>query len=82
MARAVASERQLLEVMTDFWLNHFSVYDAKGPRQRYMLADYENRVIRPNALGKFREAEISDESSQAILAGQGWASEIRRRHVG
>lgn len=67
VARAVASERQLLEVMTDFWLNHFSVYEAKGPRQRYMLADYENRVIRPNALGKFRGLLGAVAKSEAML---------------
>lgn len=67
VARAVASERQLLEVMTDFWLNHFSVYEAKGPRQRYMLADYEHRVIRPNALGKFRTLLGAVAKSEAML---------------
>src|SRR5579864_5663895 len=52
--RALLSERQLQEVMTDFWLNHFSVYIQKGPPERYQLAQYESKVIRPNALGKFR----------------------------
>src|SRR5206468_1273903 len=30
VARAVASERQLQEVMTDFWENHFNIYAAKA----------------------------------------------------
>ena len=30
VARAEISQRQLQEVMTDFWLNHFTVYDRKG----------------------------------------------------
>jgi uncharacterized protein (DUF1800 family) len=54
VARAVLSERQLEEVMTDFWLNHFNVYIQKGGPERYLLASYENSAIRPNALGNFR----------------------------
>ena len=67
VARAVMSERQLQEVVTDFWLNHFSVYDAKGPRQRYLLGDYETRAIRPNALGKFRTLLGAVAKSEAML---------------
>lgn len=67
VTRAVLSERQLQEVMTDFWLNHFNVYDAKGPRERYMLAEYENTVIRPNALGKFRTLLGAVAHSEAML---------------
>jgi uncharacterized protein (DUF1800 family) len=52
--RAVASERQLLEVMTDFWENHFSVYVGKSPN-RYSIVEYDRDVIRPRALGKFRD---------------------------
>ena len=54
VARAVLSERQLEEVMTDFWLNHFNVYIQKGGPERYLLTSYENNTIRPNALGNFR----------------------------
>jgi uncharacterized protein (DUF1800 family) len=54
VARAVLSERQLQEVMTDFWLNHFNVYIQKGGPERYLLTSYENNAIRPNALGNFR----------------------------
>jgi uncharacterized protein (DUF1800 family) len=67
VARAVASERQLLEVMTDFWLNHFSVYEQKGPRQRYLIPEYEHRIIRPNALGKFRTLLDGVAKSEAML---------------
>ena len=52
IGRALLTERQLDEVLTDFWLNHFSVFQAKGPNERFMLAEYENSVIRPRALGK------------------------------
>jgi uncharacterized protein (DUF1800 family) len=54
VSRALLSERQLQEVMTDFWLNHFNVYIQKGGPERYLLASYENNTIRPNALGNFR----------------------------
>jgi uncharacterized protein (DUF1800 family) len=52
MLRAVASERQLQEVMVDFWFNHFNVYASKGEVRWYVTA-YERDVIRPHALGRF-----------------------------
>ena len=52
VARAVLSERQLREVMTDFWENHFSIFADKGA-DRYLLVQYDDSV-RANALGKFR----------------------------
>ena len=65
--RALLSERQLQEVMTDFWLNHFSVYIQKGPPERYQLAQYESKVIRPNSLGKFRVLLEAVAKSPAML---------------
>lgn len=52
--RAVHSENQLLEVMTDFWFNHFNVYGGEA-LVRLGLYRYELDAIRPHALGKFRE---------------------------
>jgi uncharacterized protein (DUF1800 family) len=52
MLRAVASERQLQEVMVDFWFNHFNVFAAKSEVRWYVTA-YERDVIRPHALGRF-----------------------------
>ena len=52
MLRAVTAERQLQEVMVDFWLNHFNVFAGKG-ELRWYLPDWERTVIRPNALGRF-----------------------------
>lgn len=52
--RAVYSERQLQEVMVDFWFNHFNVFAGKGT-VRYYLPEYERAVIRPHALGRFRD---------------------------
>lgn len=67
VARAVASDRQLEEVMTDFWLNHFNIYAQKGPPQAYYLAEYERDVIRPHALGKFRDLLDAVAKSPAML---------------
>ncbi len=67
VARAVSSNRQLEEVMTDFWLNHFNVYAAKGPPEAYYLVQYERDVIRPNALGKFRDLLEAVATSPAML---------------
>ncbi len=67
VARAVASERQLEEVMTDFWLNHFNVFAGKGPPQPYYLVEYERDVIRPNALGNFRDLLGAVAKSPAML---------------
>jgi len=66
VARAVASNRQLLEVMTDFWENHFSVYLRKNAIEPYLLADYD-RTIRAHALGKFRDLLGAVAHSPAML---------------
>src|SRR5687768_18300813 len=67
VARAVASERQLQEVMTDFWHNHFSIYAQKGQAQPYYLVDFDRNVIRPRALGKFRDLLGAVAESPAML---------------
>ena len=54
LVRAVASERQVQEVMTSFWENHFSVYLQKSPN-RYSIVEYDRDVIRPSALREFRD---------------------------
>ena len=67
VARAVGSNRQLEEVMTDFWLNHFNVFAQKGPPQAYYLAEYEREIIRPRAFGRFRDLLESVAKSPAML---------------
>lgn len=52
--RAVESENQLVEVMTDFWFNHFNVSLTDRQARGYLLS-YERDAIRPHALGKFRD---------------------------
>jgi uncharacterized protein (DUF1800 family) len=66
LLRAVYSERQLEEVMTDFWYNHFNVFIGKGP-DRYMITAYERDVIRPHALGKFKDLLVATAKSPAML---------------
>lgn len=52
--RAAESPRQLQEVMTDFWFNHFNVSIEKG-LDHVWVGNYEETAIRPNALGRFRD---------------------------
>ena len=64
--RAIYSERQLQEVMTDFWFNHFNVFAGKGA-VKWMLPEYERDVIRPHTLGKFQELLHATAKSPAML---------------
>ncbi|HEV2400240.1 MAG TPA: DUF1800 domain-containing protein [Candidatus Sulfotelmatobacter sp.] len=64
--RAIYSERQLEEVMTDFWFNHFNVFIGKGP-ERLLVTNYEQQVIRPHALGKFEDLLVATAKSPAML---------------
>lgn len=66
LLRAIYSERQLEEVMTDFWFNHFNVFVGKGP-ERLLLTNYEQEVIRPRALGKFEDLLVATAKSPAML---------------
>ena len=66
MLRAVYSDRQLQEVLTDFWFNHFNV-DARKGQTRFMLTEYERDVIRPHVLGKFRDLLEATAKSPAML---------------
>jgi uncharacterized protein (DUF1800 family) len=64
--RAVYSERQLQEVLVDFWTNHFNVYAPKGA-DRWMLVSYDRDVIRPHAFGKFEDLLVATAESPAML---------------
>ncbi len=64
--RAVYSERQMQEVLTDFWFNHFNVYAQKGV-DRILMTSYERDVIRPNVLGKFEDLLLATAKSPAML---------------
>ncbi len=66
LLRAIYSERQLEQVMTDFWFNHFNVFMNKGA-DRVLLTNYEQDVIRPRALGKFEDLLVATAKSPAML---------------
>jgi len=66
LMREIYSERQLLEVMTDFWFNHFNVFLYKN-QCSYYTAAYERDAIRPHALGKFYDLLIATAQSPAML---------------
>jgi uncharacterized protein (DUF1800 family) len=64
--RAAYSERQLQEVMVDFWFNHFNVFAGKGPVGLHLTA-YERDAIRPRVFGKFRDLLSAVAESPAML---------------
>ena len=67
VARALISERQLDEVLTDFWLNHFNVFAGKSAGMRHYLIAYERDAIRAHVLGKFRTLLGAVAHSPAML---------------
>ncbi len=66
LLRAIYSDRQLQEVMTDFWFNHFNIFIGKGA-DRYLITSYERDVVRPRALGKFEDLLVATAHSPAML---------------
>ena len=64
--RAIFSERQLEEVMVDFWFNHFNVFAGKGLTRLY-VTEYERDTIRPRVFGKFRDLLGAVAESPAML---------------
>jgi len=72
--RALYGERQLQEVMTDFWFNHFNIYLNKDADQ-YLVTAYERDTIRAHALGKFKDLLLATAQSPAMLFYlDNWAS--------
>jgi uncharacterized protein (DUF1800 family) len=66
LLRALYSPNQLQEQMTWFWMNHFNVHQGKH-NLRAMVGDYEERAIRPHALGKFRDLLTATTHHPAML---------------
>ena len=64
--RAIESERQLQELLTDFWFNHFNVFLDKGA-DRFLVPAYEREAIRPHVLGKFEELVRATAEHPAML---------------
>jgi uncharacterized protein (DUF1800 family) len=66
VARAIFSQRQLQQVMDDFWFNHFNVFAGKG-EDRWFLTAYERDVIQPHTMGKFKDLLTATAKSPAML---------------
>ncbi len=64
--RAVYSNNQLKELLTDFWFNHFNVSLTKGQSQQYVLT-YERDAIRPYVLGSFKDMLMATAKHPAML---------------
>jgi uncharacterized protein (DUF1800 family) len=64
--RAIYSNRQLYEVMSNFWANHFNVNATKGA-DRWLLTDYVEHTIRPRSMGKFEDLLVATAKSPAML---------------
>jgi len=62
----VYGERQLEEVLVDFWFNHFNVFARKGQTEIY-IGEYEREAIRPHVFGSFRELLGATAKSPAML---------------
>jgi uncharacterized protein (DUF1800 family) len=66
LLRAIYSNRQLEEVLADFWFNHFNVFLDKGA-DHYLVTEYERDAIRPHVLGKFKDLLEATAKSPAML---------------
>jgi uncharacterized protein (DUF1800 family) len=66
LLRSVYSQRQLYEIMVDFWSNHFNVFSAKGA-DRWLTTAYDRDTIRPHALGRFHDLLLATAQSPAML---------------
>lgn len=64
--RAIYTNNQFREIMTDFWFNHFNVSLSKNQCASYVPA-FERDVIRPNVFGKFENLVLSTAKSPAML---------------
>jgi uncharacterized protein (DUF1800 family) len=81
MYRALYSNHQLEEVLVDFWLNHFNVFNGKGPA-RMLLTSYERDAIRPHVLGHFRDMLLATARHPAMLYYlDNWQSQAPREDV-
>jgi uncharacterized protein (DUF1800 family) len=78
LLRAVYSDRQLYELMVDFWENHFSVFANKDD-DRYLLTAFDRETIRPFAMGRFRDLLGATAHSPAMLFYlDNWRSSVPR----
>src|ERR1700686_28459 len=81
LLRAVYSDRQLYELMVDFWENHFSIFANKDD-DRYLLTSYDRDTIRPFAMGRFRDLLGATAHSPAMLYYlDNWRSSVPRPYA-
>ena len=81
LLRAVYSDRQLYEMMVDFWENHFSIFANKDD-DRYLLTGYDRETIRPFAMGRFRDLLGATAHSPAMLFYlDNWRSSVPRPYA-
>ncbi|HMN96680.1 MAG TPA: DUF1800 domain-containing protein [Phycisphaerales bacterium] len=66
LLRAVMSRRQLSEIMADFWSDHLNIAITKGECRWMKLAD-DREVVRPHAMGRFRDLIRASLTSPAML---------------
>jgi len=66
LLRALYSPNQLREQLTWFWFNHFNVHQYKS-NLRAMVGDFEDRALRPRALGRFRDLLIASATHPAMI---------------
>ncbi|MCC7460722.1 MAG: DUF1800 domain-containing protein, partial [Proteobacteria bacterium] len=76
LVRAVESERQLQEVLVDFWFNHFNV-DFNKNQDKWLITSYEREAIRPNVFGKFSTMLKAVAKNPAMLVYLDNASSVR-----
>src|SRR5205809_6668752 len=76
--RALYSNRQLEEVLVDFWMNHFNVFNGKGP-ERVLLTSFERDAIRPHVFGRFQDMLLATARHPAMLFYlDNWQSQVPR----
>ncbi|MDQ6788830.1 MAG: DUF1800 domain-containing protein [Acidobacteriota bacterium] len=80
LLRAVYSERQLNEVLVDFWENHFNIYSQKDA-DRWLLTGFDRDAIRPFVMGRFRDLLGATAHSPAMLFYlDNWQSSVVRKY--
>src|SRR5438876_3044879 len=76
--RAIYSNRQLEEVLADFWMNHFNVFNGKG-QDRVLLTSFERDAIRPHLFGHFKDMLLATARHPAMLFYlDNWQSQVSR----
>ena len=79
--RAIYSSRQLEEVLVDFWMNHFNIFNGKGP-DRVLLTSFERDAIRPYVFGRFRDMLLATARHPAMLYYlDNWQSQVPRDDI-